>query len=106
MWVQLFRSIIELGKLSKNGGEEPTWSLDGTEVYYRNKEDWMAVEIIRGSELKIGATRRLLGGPYLNAPGHSYDYDPNRESFLMRERSEEEESKIRIITNGFDRLGR
>jgi len=59
--------------ISSDGGEEPQWSADGAELFYRNQDEWMVVDM---TGIKPGPPQLLFQGPYLNIPGMSYDYAP------------------------------
>ncbi len=52
--------------VSRGGGREPVWSLDGRELYYRNGDRMMAVEITTEPNLEIGEIVELWEAPYFS----------------------------------------
>jgi Tol biopolymer transport system component len=48
-------------QISVNGGDKPRWSMDGNEIYYFEKgRKLMAVEVSRGTSLRVGIPRELF----------------------------------------------
>ncbi len=75
------------GKLtiSTDGGQEPVWSADGRELFYRNGNQMLAVAIRTEPTFSAGKPRLLFEGNYqLDAVGHPfYDVSPDGQRFLM-----------------------
>jgi len=70
------------------------WSPSGGEIYYRNGEDMMSVEILRRS---AEMTRSL----------RHYDVSPDGERFLMIQSEEETgPAQFHLVLNWFDELER
>jgi hypothetical protein len=67
------------------GGEEPHWSADGRELYYRTANRLMVVPITRGQTFRSGNPRPLFDGIYNSGieSGRSYDVDPKTGRFLL-----------------------
>jgi serine/threonine-protein kinase len=102
-------------KVSINGRENPLWSQDGRELFYRNGESVMAVTVSEmDSELVFGTPEELFTGPYISGtrlPGTLWDIHPIDKRFLMvkdftADASVEEASrpKIIVVTNWFEEL--
>ncbi len=96
--------------ISTAGGEEPRWSPDGRELYYRNKDLFMSVAVDTRSGFQAGPPKTLFGG-VLNLrsnSGISYDVDPKGNRFLMLRQKEEDSSaaQVRIVLNWFEELRR
>ena len=72
-------------QISTDGGEEPLWSRDGRELFYRNGQKWMAVDITTAQEFKSGSPHLLFEGPYLNIPGVSYDVAADGRFLMLEE---------------------
>ena len=87
-------------KLSRRRGEEPVWSTDGSRVFYRDGREWRAAHR-DGSHVES-----LFRGPYLNAPGISYDFDTTRERFLLIRAKPlaTAQREIRIIFGALEKL--
>jgi Tol biopolymer transport system component len=72
-------------QVSSEGGEEPLWSKDGHELFYRNGPKWMAVDVTTDPQFKAGTPHMLFEGPYLNVPGVSYDVAADGRFLLLEE---------------------
>jgi eukaryotic-like serine/threonine-protein kinase len=72
-------------QVSTEGGEEPLWSKDGRELFYRNGPKWMATEVTTDPQFKAGTPRMLFEGPYLNVPGVSYDVAADGRFLMLEE---------------------
>ena len=89
--------------ISSDGGEEPQWSADGKELFYRNQDKWLVVDM---TGIKPGPPQLLFEGPYLNIPGMSYDYDATNERFLVLRGIEDKYpvTEIRVVLNWFEEV--
>jgi serine/threonine-protein kinase len=67
------------------GGEEPHWSRDGRQLFYRNANRLMAVPLEPGATLRHGQPRGLFDGVYSTGieSGRSYDVSPATGRFLL-----------------------
>jgi serine/threonine-protein kinase len=76
--------------VSIDGGTEPIWSYDGSELFYRRGPSMVAVEMKTGPTLSIGASLTLFEGPYAIEGGGSgslgYDVARDGQRFLMLRR--------------------
>jgi serine/threonine-protein kinase len=97
-------------QVSSTGGEEPHWSKDGRELYFRIGNRMMAASIDRGGAFHAGTPRLLFEGVYnLRSDSlRSYDVDPVSGRFLMIRPIEEGQPapSIRVTLNWFDELRR
>jgi len=106
------------GKLqvSTEGGAEPLWSRDGRELFYRNGEKMMAVDVPAGAD-SAGKPTLLFEGPYqlkTGAGASNYDATPDGQGFVMirtRERSADSSAdssaatqQITLVLNWFEEL--
>jgi serine/threonine-protein kinase len=71
--------------ISVGGGEEPHWSHNGREIYYRSDDRLMAVRVQPGTDLTVDKPTLLFNGVYnlQSESGYSYDVDPKTGRFLM-----------------------
>ena len=75
--------------VSNGGGQEAVWSPDGTELFYRNRNQVMVVEIDTTRGFGAEAPRLLFEGDFVqdNAAGGggnpNFDIAPDGESFVM-----------------------
>jgi hypothetical protein len=90
VWVQAFADGVPV-RVSSGGGDEPLWSADGRELFYRRGDAIMVVAVETGAEFDFEAPRALFSGPYLQGQRTSArTYDVARDGrFLMFLRTEE-----------------
>jgi len=92
-------------RVSNNGGEEPVWSPEGNQLYYRNGDKWMSAPIQADQEFSFGAPRLLFEGPYFNCWGRSYAVAPDTGRFLViGGQMEEAPAQFTIVLNWFEEL--
>ena len=83
VYVRPYPSRAGSWKVSTDGGEEPTWSRDGTELFYRNGRKWMAAAVTATQEFSTRAPVLLFEGHYANVGGRSYDVAADGRRFLV-----------------------
>jgi eukaryotic-like serine/threonine-protein kinase len=93
-------------QISTGGGEEPVWSHDGKEIFYRNGTKWMAVAVKTTSEFSATPPKLLFTGPYVNVPGPSYDVGPDGRFVLIEGPPEAPVTHLNVVLNWFDDLRR
>ena len=87
------------------GGVDPIWSRDGTELYYREGRQMMAVVFEPGAQLAFQTPVVLFTGDY-GYSGQAPSYDVHSDGrFLMIER-DVVASSINIVLNWFEELKR
>jgi eukaryotic-like serine/threonine-protein kinase len=95
-------------QVSNQGGNEPNWSADGRELFYRSEGQLMAVGIGAGPVFAMGAHRVLFDGVYdmRSDTGLSYDVAPDGEHFLMIRPASDHipVSGIRIVLHWLDEV--
>ena len=71
--------------VSSDGGDEPSWSADGRELFYRHLGDMMVVPIsVNGAAIERAAPRVLFSGNYHRDPYGDQSYDVGADGrFLM-----------------------
>ena len=95
--------------VSTNGGREPVWCSDGTELFYRQGDAMMVVGVTLGESFEATRPRVLFRGDYNSDPiGHPmYDVHPDGERFLMvRALEGSSPNRITVVLNWFDELER
>ncbi|MFC1604445.1 protein kinase [Planctomycetota bacterium] len=108
VYVQPYPAMDRVWQISDDFGEEPIWSSDGNELFYRNGDKWMVVSISTEPEFKAGTPQLLFEGLYSNVPGMSYDVVPDGQRFLVLQ-PEYDDSQVRelhVVTNWFEELKR
>ena len=93
-------------QISTGGGEEPVWSRDGKEIFYRNGTKWMVVDVKAAREFSASQPRLLFTGPYVNVPGPSYDVGPDGRFLLIEGPPEVSVTRFNVVLNWFDELRR
>jgi hypothetical protein len=109
VYVRPYPPRPEKWQVSTQGGEEEIWSRDGRELFYRNGNTWMAVDVSLRPEFKVGTPRLLFEGPYVNVGGYSYDVTPDGQRFLLLQPAEEALAPVthlNIVLNWFDEVRR
>ena len=100
----LIRSLGNRQPVSIGGGGLPTWSDDGTELFYLSDQQRaiMRVSVEEGegtpASLRVGTPERLLDFGYVGSSGNRriYDVAPDGERFLMIAADPEESQPLRI----------
>ncbi|HET9711956.1 MAG TPA: protein kinase, partial [Pyrinomonadaceae bacterium] len=96
-------------QISTGGGEEPRWSPDGQELYYRNGNLFMSVAISTRPSFQASTPTNLFGGIFdlRTNTGITYDVDPKGNRFLMIRPAEESTApSVMIVLNWFEELRR
>ena len=81
-------------QLSVGGGEEPTWSRGGKELFYRNGRKWMTAPVTLHPEFSSATPTLLFEGDYVNVGGRSYDVTADGQRFLVLEPAEPEMARV------------
>jgi Tol biopolymer transport system component len=112
IYLQSFPIAGTRRKISSNGGTEPRWRRDMTELFYLAPTgDLMAAPLARSATLDIGAAKALFRTPFgqlTNITGRNrYDVAPDGERFLMTVPSGGSESApITVVLNWAAALAR
>jgi serine/threonine-protein kinase len=81
--------------------EEPLWSRDGRELFYRSGSRWMAAAVTASPVLDAGPPRVMFEGDYLNLTWRSYDLAPDGRSLLAVESLERQEATHLHVVQGW-----
>ena len=110
IYVQPFPGPGGKWQISTEGGTEPVWNPNGRELFYRQGERMMAVDIVTQPAFSAGRPKLLFEGPYLLSAGNLPAYDVSRDGqrFLMVEESRQEQppTQINVVLNWFEELKR
>jgi Tol biopolymer transport system component len=96
-------------QLSTMGGEEPHWSGDGREIFYRNNSKLMSVSVEGQGALDPKTPIEVFDGVYdfRSDTGLSYAVDPKQDRFLMIQLTDDSAiSSMVVVLNWFDELRR
>jgi len=108
IYVRDLSSAGGLQQVSAEGGEEPRWSHDGRELFFRNNDIFMSAQVETSPSFKSGTPHRLFNGIYnlRSASGVSYAVDPKGGRFLMIRTAEDTTAQVEVVVNWFDELRR
>ncbi len=110
VYVRPFPDVLSgRSQISTDGGTEPLWSRDGTELFYRNEAAVMAVSVQSDASFEAGSPQVVFQGDYVRGPGgRSYDVSLEGDRFLMLKEVEEafSSSQVIIVQNWFEDLER
>jgi serine/threonine-protein kinase len=100
-------------QISLDGGTEPLWNRNGRELFYRDADKMMAVDIGTQPGFALGKPRQLFEGQYLkNGATYArpnYDVSPDGQRFLMLKPVEQKQSgptEINVVLNWTEELSR
>ncbi|MEJ2206140.1 MAG: protein kinase [Gemmatimonadota bacterium] len=99
-------------QVSVDGGTEPVWSRDGTELFFRGAESFVAAAVQTAPTFEILERTPLFPvEQFQYGAGHPmYDVHPDGERFLMLLAGEPEPSAVIVVQNWLDeveeRMGR
>jgi len=85
VYVQPFRGSGGRLQISIDGGIEPVWARSGRELFFRNGDKMMVVDVQTGTAFRASSPRVLFEGQYARVPwGEAgYDVSPDGQRFLM-----------------------
>jgi Tol biopolymer transport system component len=93
-------------QISTGGGEEPVWSRDGRELFYRNGSKWMSVAVMTTTEFSASTPKMVFEGPYVNVPGISYDVARDGRFVALAGSPEVPMRHVNVVLNWLDDLRR
>jgi dipeptidyl aminopeptidase/acylaminoacyl peptidase len=97
-------------QVTSTGGEEPNWSSDGRELFYRADRRLMVVPVETRGRFAAGPATPLLDGIYnlRSDTAISYDVAPRGDRFLMIRPADggARTARLRVVLNLFDELAR
>jgi eukaryotic-like serine/threonine-protein kinase len=111
IYVQPYPSSGGKWQISTEGGAEPVWNRNGRELFYRNGDKMMAVDIATQPSFTAGKPRVLFEAHYVPPPGTTpnYDVSPDGQRFLMikpNDAGDAAPAQINVVLNWFEELKR
>ncbi len=110
IYVQPFPGPGGKRQISTEGGGEPVWARNGRELFYRNGNKMMAVDIQLQPTFNAGKPRLLfeISASFLTNPVGAFDVTPDGQRFLMVRLSEQElpATQLTVVQNWFEELKR
>ena len=86
--------------ISAAGGIEPRWSRDGRELFYRNADTVIAVQVRADSGFTVGERSALFTASYYQTGRHAtYDVHPDGQHFIFVAGAGDDTSELMLIQN-------
>jgi len=102
IYVQLYPGPGRRDRVSPNGGTEPNWSKDGSELYYRQGNHIMAVAFQSGTPFSFSPARSLF--EYRNADSSqppSYDVAADGRFLMVKNSDPQAAARSIVVTIGW-----
>ena len=114
VYVQRFPGLGEKVTISTDGGRQPLWSRDGSELFYRGPRGMMAVSVETDPTFRAGDPEVLFEDQYSGYRGRglrSYDLAPDGRFLMVKEGieangTEGPTTQIVLVQNWFEELKR
>ena len=91
--------------VSSEGGTEPRWRGDGREIFYRDGETVMTVDVTQSPELSVSIPRVLFKGSYPSEQQWSnWDAMPDGQHFVMVQDHAQPRAALTLVQNWFAEL--
>jgi Tol biopolymer transport system component len=102
VFVRAFSGGDRRWQISNAGGTDPVWSRNGRELFYRQGDVMMAVDVAPGASFSAGTPRRLFSGRYAGGVVASYDVSADGHFLMVRAPAAAETREIRIAVGWVD----
>jgi serine/threonine-protein kinase len=93
-------------QISTGGGSQPRWNRTGRELFYRNRDEIMAVRVDTNPTLRSGTPTILVSGLQQRQYRPAYDVDRSSDRFLLLKLAETPPSELHVVVNWFEELRR
>ena len=84
IYLATYPDLRDRQRVSPGGGQNPLWSYDGSELYYRSGDRVMAVQISLGSSASVSPPDVLFRGDYDNSQPLNWDVDAQGRFLMVR----------------------
>ncbi len=110
VWVRPFPGPGAPIRVSPDGGREPIWSRNGSELFYQSGRKMMTAEVAsRQPELRFKQPRMLFEGGFVpydaNVP-RTYDVAPDGRFLMIKEGERQAPASLVVVQNWFEELKR
>ena len=112
VYVQRFPGLGAKEPISTDGGQQPLWSPDGSELFYRGPRGMMAVPVDTEPTFTAGAPEVLFEQQYFSfRASRTYDVAPDGRFLMIKEGATTDDAsaptaQIIIVENWFEELKR
>ena len=96
-------------QISTEGGQDARWSRSGRELFYRQADKMMIVDVETKPTFRPGRPRTLFEGRHygMNAYGYSYDVAPDGRFLMIRpDPAESGPAQVKVVLNWFEEVKR
>ena len=94
-------------KVSAGGGQEPIWSGDGSELFYRNGTQWMVTDVSTSPTFSSTQPRELFQTSFVDTYGLSWDLAPDGRFLVVKPSTDgADPNELRTVLNWFEELKR
>jgi len=109
VYVRPFPGPGEKYPVSTGGGLEPAWSRNSRELFFRNGDQMLAVQVGTGASFSASRPKVLFTGRFARARTAdriNYDVSPDGEHFVMLNSGEEDRAvtQVSVLLNWFEEL--
>ncbi len=108
VYVRPFSGPDRRWQVSTEGGTQAVWNPNGRELFYRNGNKMMAVDVTSNSDLKLSSPHLLFEQRYAFSAGitiANYDVSRDGQKFLMV-KNEAGAGRLNVVLNAFAGLGK
>ena len=84
IYLATYPDLRDRQRVSSGGGQNPLWSYDSSEIYYRSGDRVMAVQISLGSSASVSPPDVLFRGDYDNSQPLNWDVDAQGRFLMVR----------------------
>jgi eukaryotic-like serine/threonine-protein kinase len=109
IYVQPFHGEGQRRPISTDGGMEPVWARNGRELFYRNGNKLMAVDVDTGLSFRAGTSRMLFEREYARLVWGETNYDVSsdgRRFLMIKGENETPNTDLQLILNWSEELKR
>jgi serine/threonine-protein kinase len=92
-------------QISTTGGDQPMWSRDEKELFYRAGNKLVAASLQIGSDIVVRSRVELFDDDFETSNATNYDVSPDGKSFVMLQRVEDTR-QITVMVNWLDEIRR
>ena len=104
MWPPIPDRASKIPDFQRGAGMLPRWARTGRELFYRNGDKLMAVDIQTSPTFHAGTPRVVFTGDYMSV----YDLSPDGKRFLMvkppADRQKAPMDQVTVVLNWFEEL--
>ena len=96
----------EKWRITSNGGRDPVWSADGSELYYQNDTTVYASAVTTEPAFAAAPGVPLFDGPYIDSLGRWYDVAPDGRFLMVKPGwlSAARDTPLNVVLNWYEEL--